>query len=106
MRFRQELIAMSADIEAMFNQLAVPEEDQSVLRFVWRRTPEDRVDVYQYTAQDNKHSFPSEAEVVERNFYMVVYANQSHPYWKHVVFNWTSEFTFTRWILTVKVDIK
>ena len=30
MRFPQELIAMSADIEAMFNHVAVPEEDQSV----------------------------------------------------------------------------
>ena len=34
MRFRQDLIAMSADSEAMFNQVVVPEEDQSVLRFV------------------------------------------------------------------------
>ena len=47
-RFRQESIAMSADIEAMFNQVAVTEEDQSVMRFVWRRTPENKVDVYQY----------------------------------------------------------
>ena len=46
MRFIQESIASSADIEAMFNQVAVPEEDQSALRFVWRRTPEDNVDVY------------------------------------------------------------
>ena len=51
MRFRQELIAMSADIEAMFNQVVVPEEDQSVLRFAWRKTPEDMVDVYQYVRQ-------------------------------------------------------
>ena len=90
MHFRQESIAMPADIEAMFKQVAVPEEDQSVLHFVWRRTPDDKVDVYQYvkhifgakcsptcstyalrrTAQDNKDSFPLEAEVVERNFYM------------------------------------
>ena len=30
MRFRQELIALSADIEGMFKQVAIPEEDQSV----------------------------------------------------------------------------
>ena len=90
MRFRQELKAMSTDIEATFNQVAIPEEDHSVLRFVWRRTSEDKVDVYQNvwrifgakcsptcsnyalrrTAQDNKDSFPLEAELVERNFYM------------------------------------
>ena len=90
MRFRQESIAMSADIEAMFNKVAIAKEKQTVLRFVWRRTPEEKVDVYQYvrhifgakcsptcsnyalrrTARDNKDSFPLEAEVVERNFYM------------------------------------
>ena len=90
MRFRQELIAVSADIKAMFNQVAVPEEDQSVLRFLRRKKPSDKVEVYQYvrhifgakcsptcsnyalqrTARDNKDSFPLEAEAVERNIYM------------------------------------
>ena len=90
MRFRQESIALSADIEAMFNQVAVPEGDQLVLRFLWRKKPSDKVDFYQYvrhifgakcsptcsnyalrrTAQDNKDSFRLEAEVVERNFYV------------------------------------
>ena len=61
-----------------------------MLRFVWRRTPEDKADTHQYvrhifgakcsptgsnyvlrrTLQDNKDSFPLEAKVVERNFYM------------------------------------
>ena len=31
MRFREEKIALSADIEAMFSQVAVPKEDQPVL---------------------------------------------------------------------------
>ena len=90
MRFRQESIVLSADIEAMFNQVAVPEDDQLVLRFLWRKKPSDKVDVYQYvrhifgakcsptcsnyalqrTAQDNKDSFRLEAKVVERNFYV------------------------------------
>ena len=87
MCFRQESIAIPADIEAMFNQVAVPEEDQSVL---WRRHPEDNMEFYQYvrhifgakcsptcvnyalqrTAQDNKDTFPAEAKAVDRNFYM------------------------------------
>ena len=36
MRFRNEKVALSGDIEAMFNQVAVPEADQSALRFLWR----------------------------------------------------------------------
>ena len=90
MRFRQDLIAVSADIEAMFSQVVVPEEDQPVLRFLWRNNPTDKVEVYQYvrhifgakcsptcsdfplrkTAQDSNVSLPLEAEAVVRNFYM------------------------------------
>ena len=79
---------MSAYIEAMFSQVGSPEEDQPVLRFLWRNNPTDKVEVYQYvrhifgakcsptcanfavkkTAQDKKDSFPLEAEAAVRNF--------------------------------------
>ena len=36
MRFREEKVALSGDIKAMFNQVAVPEADQSALRFLCR----------------------------------------------------------------------
>ena len=90
MRFREEKIALSADIEAMFNQVAVPEQDQVALRFLWRQTPESSTEVYQYvrhifgakcaptcsnyallrSAEDNQEQFPTAAAVVKRNFYM------------------------------------
>ena len=40
--------ALSGDIEAMFNQVDFPEEDQVALRFSWRRFPGLPVEVYQY----------------------------------------------------------
>ncbi|XP_077865856.1 uncharacterized protein LOC144352901, partial [Saccoglossus kowalevskii] len=35
MRFRQEPVAVMADIEAMFHQVKVPEDDMDCLRFYW-----------------------------------------------------------------------
>lgn len=34
-RFREQPIAMMADIESMFYQVRVPQEDQDLLRFLW-----------------------------------------------------------------------
>ena len=90
MRFREEKIALSADIEAMFSQVAVPKEDQPVLRFLWRDSTDSGTETYQYqrhifgakcaptcanyalcrNAKDNEHEFPDAAAAVERNFYM------------------------------------
>ena len=49
-RFRQHPIALSADIEAMFLQVAVPNDDSRCLQFLWREDPERRIEVYQYTS--------------------------------------------------------
>jgi len=48
MRFREKTIVLSGDIEAMFIQVAVPPEDQVVLRLMWWQTPESEREVYQY----------------------------------------------------------
>ena len=90
MRFGEDRIAISGDIEAMFNQVAVPPEDQVALRFLWRQSPGSEVEVYQYqrhifgakcaptcsnyalfrSAEENKLQFPTAALAVKRNFYM------------------------------------
>ena len=81
MRFREGKIALSADIEAMFNQVAVPKGDQAVLRFLWRDSPSSEIETYQYqrhifgakcaptcanyalrrNAEENRHEFPDAA---------------------------------------------
>ena len=90
MRFREEKVALSGDIETMFNQVAVPEADQGALRFLWRQSPESPIEVYQYvrhifgekyaptcsnyallrSAEDDEMKFPVAALAVKRNFYM------------------------------------
>ena len=48
MRFREERVAIAADIEAMFHQCRIIEEDQPALRFLWRNLKVNRSpDVYQ-----------------------------------------------------------
>ena len=49
MRFREHRYAVSADIEAMFLQVAVPVDECRVFRFLWRTDSASNVDVYEYS---------------------------------------------------------
>ena len=94
LRFRQETIALMADIEQMFHQIRIFEDDQPALSFLWRNLDTSKEpDVYQMTvsifgmkcspaiatyvlrrtAEDHGESTPaSKAAVlaVKQNFYM------------------------------------
>ena len=91
-RFRQEKIAFTADIEAMFHQLKVLPKDADALRFLWWNDSLDQPPVdYQMlvhifgatsspccankalkqTAEDNKSRLSPEAvKTIQRNFYV------------------------------------
>jgi len=93
MRFRQEPVAMVADIEAMFHQVKVSESDRNALRFLWWPDGDTGQDPSEYcmgvhlfgatsspscaayslqrTARDNSMKFSEETvKTVERNFYV------------------------------------
>ena len=89
-RFREHQIALSAYIEAMFLQIAVPSDDSRCLRSLWREHPEHNMEVYGYTrhlfgakssptcadyalhqvAKDNAVYDESLVKTVQRKFYM------------------------------------
>ena len=92
-RFREEPVAMMADIEAMFYQVRVPSSDCDALRFLWwpegdlSKEPEEyemRVHLFggasspscanfalKKTAKDNEADFNHQViETVEKNFYV------------------------------------
>ena len=89
-RFREHQIALSADIEAMFLQVAVPKDDSRSLRSLWREDPERRIEIYEYTrhvfgakssptcanyalqqvAKDNAVNDENLVKAVQRNLYM------------------------------------
>ena len=88
--FQEHQIALSADMEAMFLQVAVPNDDSRCLRFFSREDPERRIEVYEYTrhvfgtkssptcancalhqvAKDKAVNDESLVRTVQRNFYM------------------------------------
>ena len=88
LRFREDNIALSADIEQIFMQVKLTPECQKFLRFLWIN--DCRVDTYEYTshvfgatdspciasytlrksARDSCEQFPDVIEYIERNVYM------------------------------------
>ena len=89
-RFREGPIALTADIESMFLQEQVPEQDRSCLRFLWRPRTNEPVQIYQnqrhvfgakssptcanYVLKrvglDNEEMYPIAAKAIQNNFYM------------------------------------
>lgn len=93
LRFRQEPVAIMADVESMFHQVRVNEEDRNFLRFLWwpegetdKNLEEYRMTVHlfgavssptcanfalQKTAEDNSSTFNGEvSDTVKSNFYV------------------------------------
>ena len=88
--FREHEIAITADIELMFLQVAIPREECKCLRFLWRDEPSDTIGIYEYTrhvfgaksfptcanygfqqgAWDKKVEFSEASFTIDRNFYM------------------------------------
>ena len=86
--FRENKLALSADIEEMFMQVKVAPEDRKFLRFLWNN--DGRIETYEYTshifratdspciasyalrktARDNDEQFADALKFVERNIYM------------------------------------
>ena len=89
-RFREHQIALPADIEAMFLQVAVPNHDSRCLRFLWREDLKQKIEVYEYTrhvfgakslptcanyalhqmAKDNAKEDENLVKAIQRNFFM------------------------------------
>ena len=88
MRFRENVIALCADLEQMFMQVRVDPKDRPYLRFLWKKN--GHIETYEYashifgatdspriasyalrgSAQDNAKAYPGVQKVIERNIYM------------------------------------
>ena len=63
-RFRLGQFAVTSDIEQMFHQVRVREEDRDALRFLWRENPNDYIDGYNM----NVHLFGKNGSTCVVNF--------------------------------------
>ena len=88
LRLRQYEFAVTADIEAMFMQVGIREEDQDALRFLWSNNDEERTSKYQRLifgatcapacaifvlqkcANDNRQEHPKIFDSITKQFYM------------------------------------
>ena len=88
--FHEGPTALTADIESMFLQVQVPEQDRSCLRFLWRPRSNEPVQIYEYQRHvsgakssptcanyalkrvglDNEKDYPIAAKSIQNNFYM------------------------------------
>ena len=93
LQFREEQVAVMGDIEAMFDQVKVPDDKCSCLRFLWWEDCDTNKEIIDYemtayvlggasspscsifalkkTASDNRDEYASDAtKILERNFYV------------------------------------
>ncbi|XP_027839404.2 uncharacterized protein LOC114121329 [Aphis gossypii] len=89
-RFRSHQFVITADVEKMFRQVEVAEEDRNLQRIVWRATPSEVLRTYRLTrvaygttsasfmttkclsvlAEEFNSQFPEAAKAVQTDFYM------------------------------------
>jgi hypothetical protein len=91
LRFRENEVALSADISKMYHRILVPESDQHVHRYLWRdmettRDPDTYIKtvltfgdkpapamaqiILRKTAEESKNDYPDAARVIKENTYV------------------------------------
>ena len=78
LQFRQGAIAIQGDIEAMFMQIGVRQQDRRYLRFMWRQPKSPELEVYEY----QRHIFGARDSPACANFVLQQTAKddiEDHP---------------------------